>query len=441
MKWGLLVSRRHLASPPFRRLGLLAFANLLAAIGGGRVLSAGKGVTSLTFLGSGSLLAFLAGSALGLGLLVAVRRSPLGWALVGLSIATVLSSLTLIAILWFDSVFKANDGTLAVWDTGTVTLSGAAAWFFFPGLVAGYALWFACRSLRSDLAASLKMSGLAFTESGYFLGFIIGLLMGPVSVAGHRNVVGALLLDVLLLSIVAGCDLFQRRGVSPGRKQTNSRHLSKSAALGRISFWRLTAAFCASTIACQVVIFHFADVLARTAVPTRPAWSDVMVATFYLGVAVAAAFCAWSGPAFEPADHQVPGLVLRWARRTLCIPLLPFVTLVAILILLGILGINSTIGETGLPSPWSMGGALSLAALGGGAGLFEILVLAVVGRIRFGGNGSVALAFGLAATSAAIALFLMMLSGMRFPGWVVTTVMGLALAAWLVRRVKIPHEM
>src|SRR5713226_742373 len=187
MKWGLLVSRRHLASPQFRRLGLLAFANLLAAIGGGRVLSAGKGVTSLTVLGSGSLLAFLAGSALGLGLLVAVGRSPLGWALVGLSIDTVLSSLTLIAILWFDSVFKANDGTLAVWDTGTVTLSGAAAWFFFPGLVARYALWFACRSLRSDLAASLKMSGLAFTESGYFLGFIIGLLMGPVSVAGHRN--------------------------------------------------------------------------------------------------------------------------------------------------------------------------------------------------------------------------------------------------------------
>jgi hypothetical protein len=73
---------------------------------------------------------------------------------------------------------------------------------------------------------------------------------------------------------------------------------------------------------------------------------------------------------------------------------------------------------------------------GGGAGIFELLVLAVVGRIRFGGNGTVALAFGLVVTAAAIALFLMMLSQMRFIGGVATTVTGLALMAWFVRGVK-----
>jgi hypothetical protein len=79
---------------------------------------------------------------------------------------------------------------------------------------------------------------------------------------------------------------------------------------------------------------------------------------------------------------------------------------------------------------------LSLAVMGGGAGMFELLVLAAVGRIRCGGNGRVALAFGLVVTAAAIALFLMMLSGMRLIGGVVTTVTGLAPTTWFIQGVN-----
>jgi hypothetical protein len=50
------------------QLGLLAAGNLPTAVGGGRVTSAAKGVAGLTLLGSGALLAFLLGSAVGLGL-------------------------------------------------------------------------------------------------------------------------------------------------------------------------------------------------------------------------------------------------------------------------------------------------------------------------------------------------------------------------------------
>src|SRR5262245_51157846 len=82
------------------RLGLLVVANCLAAVGGGRGWGAGKGVTGLALLGGGSLLAFLVGSAVGLGLLVAARRYAPGRALAVLSIATVISSLALLAILW-----------------------------------------------------------------------------------------------------------------------------------------------------------------------------------------------------------------------------------------------------------------------------------------------------------------------------------------------------
>jgi hypothetical protein len=61
------VSKGVLAHP--LQLSLLVGANLLASLGGGKVLSAGEGVTGLVVLGSGSLLAFLVGSAPGLGLL------------------------------------------------------------------------------------------------------------------------------------------------------------------------------------------------------------------------------------------------------------------------------------------------------------------------------------------------------------------------------------
>jgi len=68
--------------------------------------------------------------------------------------------------------------------------------------------------------------------------------------------------------------------------------------------------------------------------------------------------------------------------------------------------------------------------------MFELLVLTLLGRIRYSGSGAVALAFGLVVTAATIALVLMMLDDMRFAGRAVTTVAGLALTAWLVQRVK-----
>ena len=65
--------RKDALSHPLQ-LSLLIGANFLASIGGGKVLSAGEGVSGAVVLGSGSLLALLIGSALGLGLLIAARR-------------------------------------------------------------------------------------------------------------------------------------------------------------------------------------------------------------------------------------------------------------------------------------------------------------------------------------------------------------------------------
>lgn len=420
------------------QLSLLIGANLLASIGGGKVLSAGEGVTGLVVLGSGSILALLVGSTLGLGLLVTIRRFFPNTALVGLSIATVFSSITLIALLWIDHL--ANHGVSTIWNGGSKPVSQPEAWLFFFVLVMRCALWFAGRSLRSELAASLRPSWLAFTEAAYFLGFISGLLIGPISVAGRGNVVSTLLLDVLLLSIVACSDLLGSRAVRARLPTGIQRPVREKTMNESVSFWQLTAAFGASTIACQVVVLHVADVLAQMRRSASLTWSDVTIAAFYLGVALAAAFCAWSRPALEMGGQRATRIVLRSGTQTVCIPFVLLITLAGVLTLGGIFGIMTVAQEGHVQTPESAVGILSLVTLGSGAALFETLVLALLGRIRSGGSGAVALAFGLAAMAAAIALFLMMLGELRFPGWVATTVIGFALTAWFVRGVKQLNE-
>jgi len=126
MTWDTPVSRAHPAPPPCGPLSLLAAANLLGAVGG-RVTSAAKGVVGLTLLGSGSLLAFLLGSAVGLTLVVVAGRFPLGRTLAGLSLAAVVSSCTLIVMLWLNAGARGDVGASTVWDVGQATLSGAMA--------------------------------------------------------------------------------------------------------------------------------------------------------------------------------------------------------------------------------------------------------------------------------------------------------------------------
>jgi len=80
---------------------------------------------------------------------------------------------------------------------------------------------------------------------------------------------------------------------------------------------------------------------------------------------------------------------------------------------------------------WPIGAGPSFAALGVGAAVFEVVVLATLASVRRAGDGMAALAFGIAATTAALGLFLL-LGGVRLLGWAAIIVGGLTLAAWLL---------
>lgn len=415
------------------QLSLLIGSNLLASIGGGKVLSAGEGITGLAILGSGSLLALLIGSAVGLGLLIVARRFLLDWALVILSLVTVLSSITLIALLWIDHLTASR--VLTIWNGGSKPLSQPEAWLFFFGIVLRCALWFTGRSLRSDRAASLRSSWLAWTEAAYFFGLIIGFLIGHVAVAGQGNIVGSLVLDILLLSIAALADLFGNWTGTAQRFSAQERPVDKRMKNEKRFFWKLTAAFGASTIACQVVVLHVADTLAQTRQAALANWSNITVATFYLGVALSAVFCACSKPDLL-REQKGERIIFQSGTWGIGIPFLLLITLAGILTLAGIFGIMTSSQEgNGLTAV----GILALVALGSGAALFEILVFVLLRHIHTERSGAVALAFGIVATAAAIALFLMTLGTLHFSGWVGITVIGFAFTAWAVRGIKSLH--
>jgi len=411
-------------------LGLLALANLLAAVGGGRVLSAAKGVTGLAVLGSGSLLALLAGNALGLGLLLAVRRIPQRRALIGLSLGAVLSSVVLLGVVWLGTPPALVERTGIAARPGHASLAGAMAWVFFASLVGRCALWYAGRSVRAGLAAAWHPSWLAVAESAYFLGFIVGLLLGPVAMAGYRGVVGALLLDALLLLVVAGCDLSQQRA-APAPARPAPPPPGHTSAHDRAAFWRLTAAFGAATLACQVVVLHVADALAQADRPALAGRADQTVAAFYGGVALGAAVCAGVRPTLEREEGAQRGVTLHAAGRAVRVGVAPLVALAGLPTLLGVCGLASAVGRD-TAWTWPIGAAPSFAAIGVGAAVFEVVVLATLASVRRAGDGLVALAFGIAATTAALGLFLMLLGGVHLPGWAAIIVGGLSLAAWLL---------
>ncbi len=411
---------------------MLLIANLLASIGGGRVISAGKGVANLRLLGSGSILAFLTGSALGLALLLTLRRISLH------------SALTLVSVA---SLGNALFGLIVVSGAATepgrpLRLEGLSAWLFLGSLVLLCALWYAGRSLRSTLAAEGSQSWLALCEAAYFAGFICGLLLGPVSLAGQAGVVGALLLDLLLLGGVVACDALlgvtlslREQSAATSVSQPQSSPGSHSPA--NPSAVRPMLAFACLGVACQVVVFHLADLLSRTDDPRLVARADSLLAVFYMGIAVAAISAYWLKPGLQKRELR-PVFCLQLRRHRLRLPLMWVLVLIGGLVCLVVLGVGA--GSPARAAPHTLSDILLLTALGLSTAIYELLVLAVVGWVGSLDSRAVGISIGVAATAAALALFALGLGGIGRGGLLITTTLGLALSFGLVSGSFVPGE-
>jgi hypothetical protein len=400
-----------------RWFGLLVFANFLASFGGGRVVSAGKGVTGITILGSGTILGFVAGSSAGLLLLFAVRKLPVRKALVLISTVAPLLSLALIALLSSAGATLSSSGPL---------LKGSAAWLFFVIVALRCSLWYAGRSLRTNVAASINLSWLGFTEASYFGGFIAGLLMGPIVSAW--SISQSLWFDFTVLLIVLICDAVQLRNSTPAPQRKASQQSGPSA--GGSPFWPLTLTFSVLTVSCQIVIFHMADAIARSPLPVR---ADPVMASFYIGVSASAVWCAVSKPRlYIDRGTKKTMITLRLSGRQVDVSFPALVTLSGVLVGAGVVSLYGAMMQT--QTIWPPGGIAALLLFVAGSCVFEFAVLAVASKIGETVSGGVALALGVAATFAALALFLMLLTGARLVTWILVLALGYMLAPIFARR-------
>ncbi len=408
----------------FSQICLLICSNLLTSIGGGTVLSAAKGISGLTVFGSGSIFAFLSGSALSLGLLITVKSYSKSRVLTYISIATILSSITLLSIVLGNALLIEK----------SLPLSGAMAWMFLIVLIIRYAFWFLNRSLRSNIASMIKTSWLALTEAAYFLGFIIGLLLRPIALLAGGNIIRVLIFDILLLFIVAVFDYLQQKYACDNHSQHV--YIKRGRIIKQPFFLYLTGALTFLTVAFQVTIFHFADSVAQAGMPVPNTIADIILALFYAGVAATATLCFYWKPDVEIVDNRSVRISLQLNGRIVSIPFSLLVLLSGLLIFLGIFGITTATNLRSDSTLWLMIRVISFLSIGIGAGLFEFLFLSIIGRINSWGNSTVALAIGLVSTGATVVMFLMLQWKLYPVSRLVIIVIGASLSIFLIEKAK-----
>ena len=399
-------------------------ANLAGSVAGGRVLSAGQGLAGLTLLGSGSLMALLLGTVVSVGVLRLARLAKGGRGLMWVAACSLACSAGLYRIYLFGS---ARDGPgLAAGGQ----LGGGLAWAFFLVLVLRCALWFAGRSLRTGLVSAADRAWLGWSEGAYFGGLVIGLVLGLPPWLGGDRVLSALTLDLALLTLGGAADILLVTCFARLPAVATSRIGAGGARTDVVA--RLTLAFAATTIGCQIVVFQLADWLARPAGLALREWADFSLAAFYVGVAVTAALSVRLKPRLADLGGRRTVVICTWPSGDRHVRLAWLQSLTAAILMTGVLSLAHlarTNPAAGRGAAWWA----ALAAIAVGAGVFEVLVLAVLAGLARFGPGSVATGIAVAASLATVAMFLMLLAGADVAVWLGVNVTGLATAGLLAQ--------
>lgn len=397
-------------------------ANLAGSVAGGRVLSAGQGLAGLTVMGSGSLMALLLGTVVSVGVLRLARLAKGGGGLTWVAACSLACSAGLYRI-YLAGLARSGTGFAAGGQLG-----GGLAWAFFLVLVLRCAMWFAGRSLRTGLVSAADRAWLGWSEGAYFGGLVIGLVMGLPAWLGGDRVLSALALDLALLTLGGAADMVLVAGFA--RLPAAAANRAGAGRLRAVTVAQLTLAFAATTIGCQIVVFQLADWLARPTGLALREWADFSLAAFYVGVAVTAASSFRLKPRLSARGGRRTVVTYAWLSGDRHIALVWLQSLTAAILMTGVL----SLAYLARVSPASGRGAAwwaALAAIAVGAGVFEVLVLAVLDGLARGGPGAVATGIAVAASLATAAMFLMLLAGADVAVWLAVNVAGLATAGLL----------
>jgi hypothetical protein len=427
----------------------LVLANLLGSVGGGRVLSASKGLTGLTLLGSGSLMALLTGSVCSvLVLRLAAKARSGGWALVSVSCLSIAASA---GLLWVYHHARGTAGPMGQTAAGA-QLHGAVSWLFFVLLVLRCAFWFAARSLRTGLVSAAANAAMSLSEAAYFGGLVVGLLIGSPSWLSGNVVYSALALDLGLLVVVVTCDRLSLGSLHAAASGTSGTAASDAFTRSPVpaaapkrdrassGFVRLTAAYATATIGCQIVVFQLADWLARSPEPSLRVRADPALAAFYFGVAVTAVLAFRWKPTFAGDARRQLGIRLALGKAAgpevadggFVLPVNLVALVAGLLVTAGVMLLRSTVPGGDPAASWALA-AVALVSIVAGSGVFEVLILAMLRQLAAGGAAEVALAIAVAGSAATLAMLAMLIIGPRLGAWIMVNAGGLAAAVWLIR--------
>lgn len=236
-------------------------------------------LTNTPYLKGDSLLAYLLGTTLGLFILKAFGKDKLLNRFTKYSLLSGATSGVLLILIFFyqDSII------------------GGSYWsfLFFLTLILRFGFWFLARIARVDIAAGVN-SNLAWTESSYCLGVILGLLIWP----SWLTIIQLLCIDILAQLISAFLDNYSFKLLKDFLKNS---HIEKVGKIPSHIFIGFAGFVVCLTIATQIIEFGFATFSVEF-FQNGKIFAANLVAAGYIGAALAGWFLGKVNLTYHEAD-------------------------------------------------------------------------------------------------------------------------------------------
>lgn len=402
------------------RYYLFSISNLLAAFGGGLVLGKGIGIINIPHLQNGSVLAFFIGTIFGLFFLQFVPRK----------LSTILSPLFSI----FCSITSVILFVLYVNYAQNNVLTGISGLVFFLLLSIRFGFWFYSRVMRASNASGQEQS-IAWVEFGYYLGMILGLVIWKF-IGLEINLGVALIIDAIFQLIagildIKGNALSISNSSKEGQQNTPSTTDILATNCSTEWCWKLALTVVLMTVGVQIIIFnlsHYAD----------ESFGSYILATFYLGVAVAA-FIANKLKLFISWDNKRSIATIVF-NKTITFNCFTLISISAIAVFGAIIAVNF-ISSSAITLVKTYEYIFVFASVFLAAFTYEIISLALLDRIGYEEkalrkDGMIMKTYGLMGLGAAISLWILGLTENLFQSSIITLLSCLAFSTILILRRK-----
>lgn len=441
----------------FNFLFLIAFANLLAAFGGGTVLhlalTVAKQEPEFKLAWDAPFLALLIGTTIGLVLVGLLNLIKTRWSRASRTAGGYLSFLGALVAIAVAILYQTHSDNCS----GAIGVCRPIELYVYYALLAVlFSLLFVPRILRSDAAAGYKQK-IGWVEFCYAMGIVLALVSWPQIEKQIPDLRTKLYIDAAFQIVAGLIDLASSRLSlrRAGERVADSPDVvadeiiprkMKALPMNRGLFVKLTVAACALTIGIQIVSLEFREALVSEAAP-------YIFGGFYLGAALSALTygLVLTKLEFPPTTSWLSsfGVVTITLNRKVHQIKFALISAVTALLLMSAIALNASQfirckgdGGCGMELWVAMVTFVPLTVMA--AFLFEWLILTILDMVGFEArqknrDGLVALSFGLMGMGAAVSVifFSILEPGLgKHLWWIVTLIASVIVANLAVRSIR-----